>query len=88
MEDLTLPSVGGKLEKMGGLCTHSPKIFGPFPKLPKKKGKKKRKKEKGQADLVQASTLGWQATAGRRPALGQRLGVGDQWFGSNCGRAT
>jgi hypothetical protein len=25
----------GKLEKMGALCTHSPKSPGPFPKLPK-----------------------------------------------------
>jgi hypothetical protein len=26
----------GKLEKMGVLCTHSPKSLGPFPKLPMK----------------------------------------------------
>jgi hypothetical protein len=26
----------GKLEKMGALCTHSPKCPSPFPKLPKK----------------------------------------------------
>jgi hypothetical protein len=31
----------GKLEKMGALCTHSPKSPGPFPKLPKKKNSKK-----------------------------------------------
>jgi hypothetical protein len=30
----------GKLEKMGVLCTHSPKSPGPFPKLPIKKLKK------------------------------------------------
>jgi hypothetical protein len=41
MEDLTLPSIGGKLEKMGVLCTHSPKSPGPFPKLPIKNLKKK-----------------------------------------------
>jgi hypothetical protein len=30
----------GKLEKMGVLCTHSPKSPGPFPKLSKKNSKR------------------------------------------------
>jgi hypothetical protein len=33
----------GKLEKMGVLCTHSPKSPGPFPKLPIKNLKKIKK---------------------------------------------
>jgi hypothetical protein len=43
---LTLPSVGGKLEKMGVLCTHSPKSPSPFPKLPIKNFKKIQKIQK------------------------------------------
>jgi hypothetical protein len=43
----------GKLEKMGVLCTHSPKSPGPFPKLPIKKLKKKKiPKKRDQADPV------------------------------------
>jgi hypothetical protein len=49
----------GKLEKMGVLCTHSPKSPGPFPKLPIKKLKKKKiPKKRDQVDLVQVSTRG------------------------------
>jgi hypothetical protein len=36
----------GKLEKMGVLCTHSPKSPSPFPKLPKKNLKKIQKIQK------------------------------------------
>jgi hypothetical protein len=68
----------GKLEKMGVLCTHSPKSLGPFSKLPIKIWKKKKDfKKKDQADPVQASTCGRLATAGRCPALGWCL----DWVG-------
>jgi hypothetical protein len=45
----------GKLEKMGVLCTHSPKSPGPFPKLPIKNLKKIKniQKKRDQADPVQ-----------------------------------
>jgi hypothetical protein len=48
----------GKLEKMGVLCTHSPKSPSPFPKLPFKNLKKIKKFQKN-------GTRGRQATAGR-----------------------
>jgi hypothetical protein len=71
-----------KLEKMGVLCTHSPKSPGPFSKLPiknwpkcRRKHKKNSKiqKKKGQADPVQVLTRGRPATSGCPPAAGRHL---------------
>jgi hypothetical protein len=67
MEDLIFPSVRGKLEKMGVLCTHSSKSLGPFPQLPIKNLKKIKKfqKKRDQADPVQVSTRGRREPSGR-----------------------
>jgi hypothetical protein len=81
MEEFDTSKCRGKLEKMGVLCTHSPKSPGPFPKLPVKywpkcRGKleknKKNSQKKDQADPIQASTRGRWATANCRPAPSQQ----------------
>jgi hypothetical protein len=56
----------GKLEKMGALCSHSPKSPSPFPKLPKQKFSKKLE----QFIEGQALASSWRATVGRQPAQG------------------
>jgi hypothetical protein len=57
----------GKLEKMGVLCTHSPKSPGPIFKLPIKDLNKNKKdlKKMDQANSIQVSTHGRRATTGR-----------------------
>jgi hypothetical protein len=54
-----------KLEKMGALCTHSPKSPGPIPKLPKKKNSKK----KFQKSWNSLRRVRRRPTAGGRPLV-------------------
>jgi hypothetical protein len=61
----------GKLEKMGALCTHSPKSPSPFPKLLKKNIFKKKFKKIG----IVCRGLG----VGPRPAIDQQSPAGRGW---------
>jgi hypothetical protein len=66
-----------KLEKMGVLCTHSPKSPGPFPILPIKNWPKCRRKHQ-KNKKIQKKGLGRPCPGvDLRPALDQRLGIGN-----------
>jgi hypothetical protein len=77
----------GKLEKMGVLCTHSPKSPGPIPKLliknwPKCSRKLQKNKKIQKKRTKQTLSRCW-PEVGRRPAVARRPRV-DAWIGLAC----
>jgi hypothetical protein len=70
----------GKLEKMGVLCTYSPKSLGPFPKLPIKNWPKCRRKLQKNYKIIKKKTM--PTLSRRRPPAGGRPGVARRpWVG-------
>jgi hypothetical protein len=78
----------GKLEKMGVLCTHSPKCPGPFPKLPiknwskcRRKHQKKKKKKRTKPTLSKCRpAAGGQPLVAGRPWAVRRPEVINPWL--------